>query len=90
MSPFSPVEALGAVAGLLTTVSFVPQVVKTLRTRHTADISLAMWVMFSVGVVLWTVYGALIGSWPIIAANLPTLAMALVILRTKLGNLGRD
>jgi len=83
------VDALGALAGALTTVSFVPQVVKTLRTRRTADISVLMWLSFSAGVALWTVYGLQIGAWPIVAANLPTLAMALLILGVKLGNMRR-
>ncbi|MFH0901804.1 MAG: SemiSWEET transporter [Pseudomonadota bacterium] len=75
---------LGLVAGALTTASFLPQVVRTLRTRSARDISLAMFVLFSAGVALWLVYGILLGAAPIIAANGVTLALALAILAMKL------
>ncbi len=90
MDWLSPIDLLGAVAGALTTISFVPQVVKTLRTRQTRDISLAMWLTFVAGVALWTVYGALLGAWPIVASNLPTLALAGTILVIKLRNMGNE
>jgi MtN3 and saliva related transmembrane protein len=79
-----PVTVLGAVAGLLTTVSFVPQVLKTWRTRSTADISLGMFSAFTAGVALWLVYGILIEEIPIIVANAVTLALAGTILILKL------
>ena len=90
MSWPSPIDLLGAAAGLLTTVAFVPQVVKTLRTRRTRDISLAMWATFITGVALWTVYGFLLGAWPIVAANIPTLLLAGTILVVKIRNRGRE
>lgn len=90
MDWLSPIDLLGAVAGTLTTISFVPQVVKTLRTRQTRDISLAMWLTFCAGVSLWTVYGLLLGAWPIVAANVPTLALAGTILVIKLRNMGKE
>ena len=90
MSWPSPIDLLGACAGLLTTVAFVPQVVKTLRTRRTRDISLAMWVTFITGVALWTVYGFLLEAWPIVAANIPTLVLAGTILVIKLRNMGTE
>jgi MtN3 and saliva related transmembrane protein len=90
MAWVSPVDLIGLAAGTLTTVAFVPQVVKTLRTRRTRDISLGMWLAFCAGVALWTAYGAMIGSWPIVVANLPTFALAATILAVKLRNRDRD
>lgn len=75
---------LGTVAGVLTTASFVPQVLKTWRTRSTADISLGMFSAFTAGVGLWLVYGILIGEIPIIVANAITLGLAGTILAFKL------
>ena len=86
----SSIDLLGAVAGTLTTISFIPQVVKTLRSRQTRDISLAMWLTFVTGVALWTVYGVLIGAWPIVASNVPTLGLAGTILVIKLRNMGKE
>lgn len=77
-------DLLGLVAGTLTTAAFVPQVVKTWRTRSTHDISLGMFALFSTGLVLWLVYGVLIGSLPIVVSNIITLALALTILFFKL------
>jgi MtN3 and saliva related transmembrane protein len=77
-------NALGLIAGTLTTAAFVPQVVKTWRTRSTQDISLGMFALFNAGLVLWLIYGALIGSLPIVITNLVTLALALTILYFKL------
>ena len=80
----SSAEFLGFVAGALTTVSFVPQVIKTWRTRSTADISLAMFALFCAGLVLWTLYGLALGSWPIVLWNGVTLLLAGTILMFKL------
>lgn len=90
MALSSAADAIGAVAGTLTTLAFVPQVVKTWRTRQTRDISLTMWVAFWLGVCLWLVYGVLLSAWPIIVANLLTLVLAGVVLGIKLGNRGRE
>jgi MtN3 and saliva related transmembrane protein len=75
---------LGTAAGALTTLAFIPQVVKAWRTRSTHDISLVMFLMFSTGVALWLVYGIRVGSWPIVIANGVTLALALTVLFLKL------
>lgn len=83
-------DLIGSVAACLTTVAFVPQVVKTLKTRHTRDISLTMWVLFCSGVALWLVYGWLLGAWPVIIANALTLCLAGTILSVKIANRGRD
>jgi MtN3 and saliva related transmembrane protein len=77
-------EWIGYAAALLTTSSFVPQAVRTLRTRETHGISLWMYVLFTIGVGCWLGYGLLLGSWPMILANVVTLALALAILLLKL------
>jgi MtN3 and saliva related transmembrane protein len=77
-------EIIGALAALLTTTSFVPQVVRTIRTRDTRAISLWMYLMFCAGVALWWVYGALLGSWPIMLANGVTLVLAGAVLSLKI------
>jgi MtN3 and saliva related transmembrane protein len=77
-------ELTGYLAAVLTTVSFVPQVLRTLRTRDTRAISLGMYLLFSAGVALWLIYGLLIGAWPIILANVVTLGLTLTVLWHKL------
>ena len=77
-------EWLGYAAAALTTVAFVPQAVKTLRTRDTRAISLGMYLVFTVGLCFWLAYGIALGSWPMILSNIVTLALALLILALKL------
>lgn len=74
----------GSAAAFLTTLSFVPQLVRVWRRKSAKDISLVMFLLFSLGVFLWLVYGLGIGSAPIVAANAVTLALALAILALKL------
>lgn len=78
---------LGIVAGSLTTMAFVPQVLKTWKSRSTEDISATMFIIFSLGVTLWITYGVAIRSIPIIIANSITLVLAGVILYFKLRRL---
>ncbi len=80
----NPVEIVGYLAAVLTTASFVPQALQILRTRETKGISLSMYVAFSAGVALWVVYGLVYRSWPLVLANVVTLALALSILFMKL------
>lgn len=77
-------EWFGYAAAALTTGSFIPQAVMTIRTRDTRGISRGMYAMFTVGVALWLTYGIVIGSWPMIAANTDTLLLAASILALKL------
>lgn len=76
-------EAVGMLAAVLTTASFVPQARLVLRTGQTEGISLSMYAMFTTGVFCWLAYGIAIGSWPMIAANLVTLSLASIILAMK-------
>lgn len=75
---------VGYVAGTLTTVSFVPQVARAWKLRETRDLSLAMLVLFGIGVLLWTLYGLWTGSLPIIAANVITFVLILFLLCLKM------
>ncbi len=75
---------IGSLAAIMTTTAFIPQAWKIWHTRHTADISLGMYTMFTLGVALWLIYGALLGSWPIIVANSITLLLAGTVLVMKL------
>ncbi len=75
---------IGFVAAVLTTISFVPQVLKIWRTRSAKDVSLGMYSLFTLGIVIWLVYGVLIESWPVILANVVTLILAGAVLLMKL------
>ena len=78
------VRALGYVAALLTTLSFFPQALKTLRSGDTSAISLRMYGLFTAGIALWAVYGVCTGDGPLITANLVTLVPAGIVLERKL------
>ncbi len=77
------VNLLGIAAGTLTTIAFVPQVIKTWRTRSGEDISTGMFLLFSSGVLLWLLYGVALNAAPIIIANSITLVLALTIILLK-------
>jgi len=78
---------LGIAAAVLTTTAFFPQVIKAYRTKETKDLSLAMYIMFSAGLIIWMVYGLLLQQVPIIAANGITLLLSfyLIFLKLKYG-----
>jgi MtN3 and saliva related transmembrane protein len=71
-------------AACCTTIAFVPQLVKTWKTRSTADISLGMFLVLVIGIILWLAYGMLLGDVPLIVANGITLVLAGIILVFKL------
>ena len=75
---------IGFIAALLTTVAFLPQALKVWQTRSAKDVSLGMYLLFTLGVALWLIYGVLLNSWPIIVSNLVTLVLAGVVLAMKL------
>ncbi len=77
-------DALGLLAGILTTTAFVPQVYKTWKTRSAKDLSLSMFLIFVLGVLLWLLYGLLKQDLPVIAANSATLILAVTLLVFKL------
>lgn len=78
------IQTIGFLAGLLTTASFVPQVIKAYRTRSTDDLSLAMLTTFSLGLGLWIAYGIATGQTPVVITNVVTFVLVLVLLWVKL------
>ncbi len=77
-------EWLGVVAATCTTLSFVPQAAKTIRTRDTSGISLWMYLVFTVGIAFWFCYGFVLHSWPMIVSNAITFLLSATILGLKL------
>jgi MtN3 and saliva related transmembrane protein len=78
------IQLLGLAAGMLTTIAFLPQVIKTWKSRSAKDLSLGMFSMFCLGVAMWLAYGLLVRDIPVIAANLLTLMLASTLLFFKL------
>ncbi|MFM9836743.1 MAG: SemiSWEET transporter [Cyclobacteriaceae bacterium] len=78
------IELIGLVAGGLTTISFLPQVIKTWKSKSAKDLSLVMFTLFCLGIVLWLIYGLLIHSLPVILSNAFTLILSSMILFFKL------
>jgi MtN3 and saliva related transmembrane protein len=78
------VTLIGLLAGGLTTLAFLPQLLKTWKSKSAEDISLVMLITFCTGVGLWLLYGFMIGALPVILANLVTLILGLAILFLKL------
>lgn len=77
-------DLIGYAAAFCTTLAFVPQAWLTWKTRSAHGVSLGMYGIFTFGVLLWLIYGVLLGAWPIILANIITLALAIFILGMKL------
>lgn len=78
------VEIFGSIGAACTTLSFVPQVLQIWKTRSAKDVSLPMYLMFTVGVICWLVYGLMLMAWPIIIANVVTIVLALAVVMMKL------
>ena len=77
------ITVIGLLAAVCTTGALVPQVVKIYKTKETADISLWMYILTSVGLILWLMYGVFLANWPIIIANGLTLVLAVLVLALK-------
>ena len=77
-------EIIGLVAAVLTTTSFLPQVVKTHKTKDTSGLSLSMYIIFFIGVLLWLIYGIWIQSLSIILANIITAILTFYLLFMKI------
>ena len=75
---------IGYAAAALTTSAFIPQVVKSWRSRSTGDLSAAMLVVFTAGIVLWLLYGLALGSLPVVLANGVTLVLSATLVALKL------
>ena len=78
------IEFFGYFAAILTTVAFLPQLIKTLKTKKADDVSLVTLIMFICGVGSWIVYGFKISSFPILIANIITFILNLFIIISKI------
>jgi len=77
-------EFFGYFAAILTTLAFLPQLIKTLKTKKAEDVSLTTLIMFLTGVLSWIIYGYKISSTPILIANIITFILNLLILIFKI------
>lgn len=77
-------DMMGYMAATLTSIAFLPQVLKTIRTRDTSSISLLMYSLFVAGVLCWLIWGLLLQQWPVILANLVTFVLSAIILSMKI------
>jgi MtN3 and saliva related transmembrane protein len=75
---------IGLLAAFCTTISFFPQVIKTIKTKQTKDLSRGMYSLLTGGILLWLIYGILIENLPLIVANLITLIFSSIILLSKI------
>jgi len=78
------ISVIGSIAGLSTTCAFLPQVIRTWKTRSTHDISLGMFLLTVFGLVLWLIYGLVRNDWPLIATDAASLLLSATILGLKL------
>ena len=78
------ITLIGIIAGILTTIAFIPQVVKAFNTRQTKDLSLLMYITFFTGILLWLIYGIIIKNVPIIFANSVTIVLVGLIIGMKI------
>ncbi|GBE06769.1 PQ loop repeat protein [bacterium BMS3Abin10] len=84
MMDINYITIIGLLAGTCTIISFLPQVIKTAKTKKTKDISLAMYAVLAVGLFMWVIYGVLLNSYPIILANSVSFILAVTILVLKI------
>lgn len=77
------ITIIGLLAATCTTTSFIPQIVKSVKTKNTKDLSLRMYLILAMGTLLWLIYGILNKSLPIIIANTIVLSFSLIILALK-------
>jgi len=75
---------IGLLAAICTTIAFLAQVIKTVRTKQTGDLSLLMYIILTVGLFLWLTYGLVIKNLPIISANSVSLVLAITVLILKI------
>ena len=80
------ISAIGLCAAVLTSTSFLPQAIKTIRTKDTSSISLSMYILFTLGTLMWFIYGLASHNLPVWLANGFTLILASIILYFKIEN----
>lgn len=84
MAEFNYITTLGLIAGVLTTIAYLPQLIKTWQTKSAHDLSWSMLIVLCTGIILWLVYGFYIQNIPIIAANIVTFLFTSMILVLKI------
>lgn len=84
LQQFNFINFIGLMAATGTTISFVPQAIKTIRTKDTSAISLPMYILFTLGTVLWLIYGIIDNAPPVAIGNFVTLVFASIILAFKI------
>ena len=84
MKNVDALTVLGLAAAVCTTASFVPQVIKTIKSRHAKDLSLVMYIVLTFGLFLWLVYGLLLRDIPLVAANSISCTLSFIILYLKI------
>ena len=77
------IQLIGPIGALLTTISFIPQVLQVLKTRDVSGISLGMYIIFVLGVILWTIYGFILNDLTIIISNGVTTLLSGIVLFYK-------
>lgn len=83
-TPLSSTDAIGYAAAFCTTSAFLPQAYAAIKHRDTKSLSLAMYIIFTIGLILWLIYGVIKRDWALIASNAITVTLAALILLTKL------
>lgn len=78
------INIIGYLAACGTTISFLPQAIRTIKTKDTSGISLYMYALFTLGTLFWLTYGIMVKSWPVTAANAVTFVFASIILAYKI------
>ena len=78
------IDIIGSIAACLTTTALLPQVITTIKTKKTGDLSLTMYILFCIGIFLWFIYGLALHSAPLIISNIVTLFFGIIILISKL------
>lgn len=84
MIPGQSADLIGYLAAILTTIAFIPQALLTWKNKHAHGVSLGMYVIFTLGIAMWLIYGICLQVWPMILANTFTLMLALFILAMKI------
>jgi MtN3 and saliva related transmembrane protein len=84
------IEIIGYLAGILTTLSFLPQAILSIKTKNTDGISIGMYSFFVTGVSFWLIYGILIENFAIILANIITLPLAMITWYIKLTDIVKN
>jgi len=84
MMEINYISVIGLIAGTCTTISFFPQLIKTIKTKETKNLSLSMYIVLATGLFLWATYGILMKDIPVLVANSVSFVLASIILHLKI------